>query len=179
MCVEQAVARGATSLHLSLDSELVVKQYNGEYAVHSTTLKSLHQRLLDAAARLRFVQLHHVSRQLNAHADALANKALDEDAVASVSGSVSAPGCDCSSGRQLKPQTVSFLGQSRPTPPEFHSHSSFPGTQYPSDDDVLDDLSRADARNDNSEGPRAPVRSGHGRWRKLRDVTSEWLQSKF
>lgn len=182
MCVEQAIALRATSLHLSLDSELVVKQYSGEYAVTSTKLKSLHQRLLNAGSRLRTLELHHVARQYNTHADALANKALDEVDDVTVSGSSSRSldgGCDISHRRQLKPQVASFLARSSPTLPEEQSHSSYPGTQYPSDDDFLNDAPQTGAENDLSEGPRAPLRTAHGQWRKLKDVTMEWVDSKF
>ncbi len=181
MCVEKAISLGATSLHLSLDSELVVKQYSGEYAVKSTTLQSLHQRLLRGGSRLRALKLCHVVRELNTHADALANEALDEDPDVVASGSTShdTAGCDSSHHRRLKLQAVSFLPRPSPTPPEELSHSSYPGTQYPSDDDFVNEPAQTGAGNGSSEGPRAPVRAGHGQWRRLRDVTMEWVGSKF
>ena len=180
MCVEQAIARRATSLHLSLDSELVVKQYTGEYAVNSATLQSLHRRLLDAGSRLRTLELHHIPRQNNARADALANKALNGCASAACSdaGSTIAGGCDRSSERQPKPHAVSFLNQPTSTPRDTCLHSSYPGTQYPSDDDVLLERPQTEGGSDSGEGPRAPLRSAHGQWRKLRDVTTEWAASK-
>lgn len=187
MCVEQAIARRATSLHLSLDSELVVKQYTGEYAVNSPTLQILHRRLLDLGSRLRTLELRHIPRQDNERADALANKALDGCATAASSGSgaintfAGGGWPDRSSERQPKPHAVSFLDQPSSTPPAelfMHSHSSYPGTQYPSDDDVLLERPQTEGGSDSGEGPKAPLRSAHGQWRKLREVTTEWAASE-
>jgi ribonuclease HI len=60
-----------------LDSELVVRQISGRYRVKEPRLLALHGRatmLLNAVPRHRF---HHVPRKENAHADGLANEALD------------------------------------------------------------------------------------------------------
>lgn len=59
------------------DSELMVRQLNGEYRVKNEDLKPLYQR---AAARLRRAgraTIAHVPRGENATADALANQAID------------------------------------------------------------------------------------------------------
>ncbi|HYR52449.1 MAG TPA: ribonuclease HI family protein [Candidatus Dormibacteraeota bacterium] len=60
-----------------LDSELVVKQLNGEYKVKEPRLQSLHGQvvmLLNAVPKYR---IRHVRREQNARADELANEALD------------------------------------------------------------------------------------------------------
>jgi len=64
-------------LRVFSDSELLVKQMNGEYRVKSEDLKSLYadaQELLDA---FESVDIQHVRRELNKRADELCNLALD------------------------------------------------------------------------------------------------------
>jgi ribonuclease HI len=61
-----------------MDSELIVKQMNGEYRVKDAALKKQHARvltLLDASfPRITFA---HIRRDANTRADALANEAMD------------------------------------------------------------------------------------------------------
>ena len=62
-----------------LDSELVVRQLNGQYKVKEPRLQSLHGQ---ATMLLNAVPTHtirHVRREQNARADALANEALDAE----------------------------------------------------------------------------------------------------
>jgi ribonuclease HI len=62
-----------------LDSELVVRQLNGQYKVKQPRLQSLHGQ---ATMLLNAVPTHtirHVPRAQNARADALANEALDAE----------------------------------------------------------------------------------------------------
>lgn len=62
-----------------LDSELVVRQLNGQYKVKEPRLQSLHGQ---ATMLLNAVPTHtisHVPRKQNARADALANEALDAE----------------------------------------------------------------------------------------------------
>lgn len=77
--LEKARNLGITELELRLDSELVVKQLNGEYRVKNAELAALKaevDRLTSEFHDLRFV---HVPRERNAEADRLANEALDAD----------------------------------------------------------------------------------------------------
>lgn len=59
------------------DSELVVRQVNGDYRVRSAELKPLHAAALAALAGFTSWSLRHVPRAENAAADALVNAALD------------------------------------------------------------------------------------------------------
>ncbi len=68
---------GLTDVEFRLDSELVVKQLNGEYRIKDTTLKNLANRVKEAAAQISNVRFVHVPRSKNKDADALANDALD------------------------------------------------------------------------------------------------------
>jgi ribonuclease HI len=66
------------AVEVRMDSELVVKQMRGEYAVKSPDLLPLHQQAWALAGQLPQVAFVHVRRAANAVADALANRALDE-----------------------------------------------------------------------------------------------------
>jgi probable phosphoglycerate mutase len=61
-----------------LDSELVVKQVNGEYKVKMPTLQPLVDEVQELANDLPDVVFTHIPRGDNHRADALVNRALDE-----------------------------------------------------------------------------------------------------
>jgi len=65
-------------LGIRLDSELLVKQINGQYRVKNPGLALLHGRVKDKLNDLSAYDILHVRRELNAEADRLANQALDE-----------------------------------------------------------------------------------------------------
>lgn len=68
---------GADDVAVFCDSELLVRQINGEYRVRNETLKDLFD---EAAAKLRKIgrwRVQHVPREQNARADELANAAMD------------------------------------------------------------------------------------------------------
>jgi ribonuclease HI len=60
-----------------MDSELVVRQLNGQYRVKDPTLQVLHGRVQALRRTLGTVTFEHVPRAQNAEADRLANLALD------------------------------------------------------------------------------------------------------
>ncbi|MDP4001831.1 MAG: ribonuclease HI family protein [bacterium] len=63
------------------DSELMVKQLNGEYKVKDTNLRGLFMEVLKLKSELKApIFFHHVKRAKNAEADALMNQALDREA---------------------------------------------------------------------------------------------------
>lgn len=72
-------------LEYFLDSELVVRQINGQYKVKDQNLKQLHQQILAKLIDLSTegiigqYQFGHVRREQNKEADALYNAALDGD----------------------------------------------------------------------------------------------------
>ncbi|MBI4476992.1 MAG: reverse transcriptase-like protein [Acidobacteria bacterium] len=78
--LEGALALGAQSLHIRSDSLLLVQQMKGVYKVKHPGLQPLHQRARELAARFAKVTFEHVGRASNAHADRLANQAMDEAA---------------------------------------------------------------------------------------------------
>ena len=75
--LEYAVSRGHSTVTIRSDSLLLVKQMLGEYRVRHPGLQPLHQRARALAARVGCVKFEHVRRALNAHADRLANAAMD------------------------------------------------------------------------------------------------------
>jgi ribonuclease HI len=59
------------------DSELMVKQMNGEYRVKNDDLRDLYDQAQKLRARFPSVVIKHVRRAQNSHADRLCNEALD------------------------------------------------------------------------------------------------------
>jgi ribonuclease HI len=59
------------------DSELMVKQLNGEYQVKNADLRGLYNQAQKLEQRFASVQFRHVPRAQNKHADQLYNEALD------------------------------------------------------------------------------------------------------
>src|SRR5690348_17471747 len=75
----KAVARyEPTAVTVYMDSELIVKQMNGQYRVRDEALRSLYDEACAVAKQLPRVSFTHVLRGKNALADKLANEALDE-----------------------------------------------------------------------------------------------------
>lgn len=68
----------AKKVHLYMDSELIVRQLKGIYQVKSPDLRPLYQQVVVLTRGLKEFEVRHVPRIKNAHADALANRALDE-----------------------------------------------------------------------------------------------------
>ncbi|HEY7441697.1 MAG TPA: ribonuclease HI family protein [Vicinamibacterales bacterium] len=73
-----AVDHREPNLLIRSDSELLVKQMNGEYRVKNPGLQPLHQEARRLIGRLGRVTFEHVRRAHNAEADRLANLAMDE-----------------------------------------------------------------------------------------------------
>lgn len=72
-CVNQKI----TKVDCFLDSELIVKQMNGEYKVKDIKLKPLHNEVIDLSKKFISITYTHIPRAKNKQADALVNKALD------------------------------------------------------------------------------------------------------
>jgi ribonuclease HI len=75
--LEMALDHGVTLLDVFLDSELVVRQVNGQYKVKDAGLKPLHEQACLLLSRFHDVDVRHVRREQNAEADALVNQAID------------------------------------------------------------------------------------------------------
>ena len=75
--IERAAALGASELELIGDSELIVRQVNGQYKVKDATLRELHGEVRRALEAFDSWTIRHVRREENAGADRLVNQALD------------------------------------------------------------------------------------------------------
>lgn len=68
---------GITELICKLDSELVVKQVNGEYKVKEARLRELWNNVKKLEGSFETITFVHVLRQDNKEADGVVNKTLD------------------------------------------------------------------------------------------------------
>ena len=59
------------------DSELVVRQVDGDWQCRADNLKPLYEEVLEVAEDFEGFEIRHVPREENAEADALANEVLD------------------------------------------------------------------------------------------------------
>src|SRR5256714_10366749 len=75
--LEKAVDLGIDELEVVSDSELLVKQMQGEYRVKNEALRALKEEAEDLADRVRKVKFTSVRREHNELADKLVNEALD------------------------------------------------------------------------------------------------------
>jgi ribonuclease HI len=74
--LETAIGLGVRQVELNSDSELVVRQINGQYRVKKEALKLLYQWVKELQGRLEGFTIRHIPRQPNKEADRLANRAL-------------------------------------------------------------------------------------------------------
>lgn len=75
--LKKAQSQGATEIELRMDSELVVRQINGQYKVKNVALKPLHAEILELLKTCAWSTVAHVPRQENQRADELANLAFE------------------------------------------------------------------------------------------------------
>ena len=77
LALQEALMMGVRELEVFTDSELVTKQFNGEYKIKEPTLKVLHCLASHLREGFEKLKLAHVPREENTLADAAANRALD------------------------------------------------------------------------------------------------------
>ena len=75
--LDAAAGLGARQLTIFSDSELLVKQINGQYRVKSDLIRPLFDQAISLLAQFRSWQVRHIRREQNARADKLVNQALD------------------------------------------------------------------------------------------------------
>jgi len=75
--LEEVLIRGYKSANFFSDSELLVKQLNGEYKVKHENLAPLHYHALTLIDRMEDFSVKFVTRDRNEHADKLANEGID------------------------------------------------------------------------------------------------------
>ena len=74
--LEKAIDLNAQSVVVASDSELLVKQLNGQYKIKNAGLRSLYQEVVRLAGSIESFRITSVPREQNAEADRLANRAF-------------------------------------------------------------------------------------------------------
>ena len=76
--LERAAELGARRVLVRSDSRLLVEQLSGRWRVKNPTLIALHTDVRRVAKGFEAVDYEHVPRELNKHADKLANRGVDD-----------------------------------------------------------------------------------------------------
>lgn len=74
---KDGVAPASVSLHIRMDSELIIRQLTGQYKVKHEAMKPLFARAKGMLSQFTAVRPEHVRREFNKEADLLANRHLD------------------------------------------------------------------------------------------------------
>ena len=77
--LKHAKELGYRHVEVRADSQLLIRQLKGEYAVRHAGLKPLHAEALRLLRGFDSYQLEHVPREENALADEMSNRAIDEE----------------------------------------------------------------------------------------------------
>lgn len=75
--LQEVLILGLKDVAVYSDSELLVKQLNGEYKVKNSNLKLHYEQFLHLKTGLRSLEVKQISREKNKQADKLANQAID------------------------------------------------------------------------------------------------------
>ncbi len=75
--LDAAIASGAEEIEIRADSQLVVRQFHGEYRMKAEHLRHYLVEARQKARQFRKLSVLHVRREENSEADSLANDALD------------------------------------------------------------------------------------------------------
>lgn len=76
--LQWAIDHGERDVHIRADSELLVKQMQGEYKIKNAGLQPLAARARLLMTELDNVTFEHVRREMNKEADRLSNLGMDE-----------------------------------------------------------------------------------------------------
>jgi probable phosphoglycerate mutase len=82
--LDAALEVGATAVEVRMDSKLVVEQMSGRWQVKHPDMKVLAAQAATVVRQFPTVRFMHVRRELNKHADRLANEAMDAAAAGRV-----------------------------------------------------------------------------------------------
>ncbi len=75
--LEEILIKGLKEAHFISDSELIVRQINGEYKVKDENLKVLFLKAKALISKMSKFSIKHIKREHNKEADALANQGID------------------------------------------------------------------------------------------------------
>jgi ribonuclease HI len=76
--LKRARAMGIKELDVYSDSELLVRQLNGEYQVKADNLRPLHEEARALLGGFSEIKVNHVPREQNEAADEMSNRAIDQ-----------------------------------------------------------------------------------------------------
>ena len=92
LCALQTAAQlGAKEVRVQTDSELLARQFSGEYRVKDPTLRVFHALIEQLRRGFRHCDVRHVPREQNRAADRLANRAVDAGLRAAPTPKTSSP----------------------------------------------------------------------------------------
>lgn len=77
--MQKALSLGLKELEIRTDSELLARQWSGEYKIKEESLKLLNVFVRNLKGYFTSVSVKHVPREQNKLADAQANRALDQE----------------------------------------------------------------------------------------------------
>ncbi|MFZ1977951.1 MAG: ribonuclease HI family protein [Bacteroidota bacterium] len=79
VCLKAAADIGCSELIVHSDSELMVRQLNGQYKIRNENLKKYFQQAQSILRKAEYqAAFRHVVREQNSEADALANRGIDQ-----------------------------------------------------------------------------------------------------
>ncbi len=78
LALQEALDIGAVKVEIKTDSELLARQWNGQYRVQNPGLVPLMEQARRLAGQLQSCKVSHIPRTQNKRADVLANLAIDE-----------------------------------------------------------------------------------------------------
>lgn len=74
-----ALEKGISDIKVYLDSQLAVRQLNGEYKIKAEHIKPLASEVMNMARKFNSIEFHHIKRDLNKVADSIVNEVLDSN----------------------------------------------------------------------------------------------------
>jgi len=77
--LEAALAMGARTVHVYMDSLLVVNQMKGQFKVKNRDLWPIHDAIIQLLPQFKHVDFTHIPRELNKLADGIVNDTLDAE----------------------------------------------------------------------------------------------------
>ncbi|SHM06281.1 ribonuclease HI [Caldanaerovirga acetigignens] len=75
--LKEALEMGCEEVEVFSDSELMVKQINGQYQIKNEGIKRLYSQVTQLMKEFRSFSINHVRREYNKRADELANEGID------------------------------------------------------------------------------------------------------
>jgi probable phosphoglycerate mutase len=112
--LQAAIDLGADVVQVRMDSKLVIEQMSGRWKVKHPDMQALASQAATLVRRLGAVRFTHVPRASNAHADRLANQAMDDQRDGREWQARSADAGSEDASQQVPAQQNSLYGWSRP-----------------------------------------------------------------